>query len=50
MLPEFEQNAAFIWAIFAIGLVVPALLGVYAGLKARLARRRLARLTEGDLK
>lgn len=47
MLPEFEQNAAFIWTIFAIGLIVPALLGLYAGLKARFAKRRLDRLKGG---
>lgn len=44
MLPEFDDNAAYIWAIVAIGVAVPALLGLYAGARARLARRRLERL------
>ena len=39
MLPEFEQNAAFIWTIFAIGLIVPALLGLYAGLLSGLSEQ-----------
>lgn len=44
MLPEFTSNAAFIWAIYSIGLAVPAALFVYAALRARLAKRRLERL------
>jgi len=48
MIPEFDQNAGFIWAIFAIGLAVPALLGVYAGLKARMAKRRLETLQASE--
>lgn len=48
MLPVFENNAAYIWAIFIIGLAVPVLLGCYAGLKARLARHRLERLQAGE--
>ncbi|WP_158085685.1 hypothetical protein [Henriciella aquimarina] len=48
MLPQFDDNAAFIWAIFAIGLTVPALLGLYAGLKARFAKRRLERLQASE--
>ena len=43
-MPHFEDNAAYIWAIYAIGLATPALLGLYAGLRARLARQRLERL------
>ncbi|MEE2879472.1 MAG: hypothetical protein VX593_10745 [Pseudomonadota bacterium] len=48
MLPEFDDNGAFIWAIFIIGLSVPALLGIYAGMKARLAKRRLQRLQSSE--
>lgn len=47
-MPHFDDNAAFIWAIFAIGLAVPALLGLYAWLRERLARRRLERLRESE--
>ncbi len=46
MLPEFDKNAAFIWAIIALGIGLPILLAIYAGLRARLARRRLERLRE----
>lgn len=48
MLPAFDDNAAFIWAIFLIGLTVPTLLGVYAGLKARVAKQRLERLQSSE--
>ena len=48
MLPTFDDNAAFIWSIFVIGLAVPALLGLYAGLKARLAKQRLERLQSSE--
>ncbi len=44
MIPVFEQNAAFIWAIYAIGAVVPVGLFVYALIRARIAKRRLDRL------
>lgn len=44
MLPVFEQNAGFIWAIYAIGAVVPIGLFVYALFRARIAKRRLDRL------
>ncbi len=44
MLPRFDDNAVFIWAIYLLGMAVPILLGVYAMVKARLARRRLERL------
>lgn len=44
MLPAFDDNAAFIWAIYAIGLAVPALLLAYAGLRSRRAKQTLERL------
>ena len=46
-MPQFDENAPFIWAIFAIGLIVPVLLSLYAGLRAHLAKRRLERLKSG---
>ena len=46
-MPQLDDNAPFIWAIFAIGLVMPALLCLYAGLRARFAKRRLERLKAG---
>jgi heme exporter protein D len=44
MLPVFDDNAAFIWTIYAIGLVVPVLLVVYCAVRVRCARRRLEHL------
>ncbi|MGB3625758.1 MAG: heme exporter protein CcmD [Henriciella sp.] len=44
MLPAFDDNAAFIWVIYAIGLSVPALLLGYAALRANRAKRKLERL------
>ena len=44
MLPVFDDNAAFIWTIYAIGLIVPLGLLGYCLMRARLAKRRLERL------
>ncbi|WP_018149216.1 heme exporter protein CcmD [Henriciella marina] len=44
MLPVFEQNAAYIWAIYVIGFIVPVGLTVFALMRARIAKRRLDRL------
>ena len=44
MLPVFEQNAAFIWAIYAIGLIVPVGLVIYSLMRAGHAKKRLGRL------
>lgn len=43
-MPEFDKNAAYIWAIVLIGLIVPALLAAYAFAKVKMARARLTRL------
>lgn len=43
-MPEFDKNAAYIWTIVLIGVIVPALLGVYATIRARQAKARLDRL------
>lgn len=48
MIPVFDDNAAFIWAIYLIGFAVPVALAIYCGLRARLARRRLERLQGSD--
>lgn len=47
-MPEFDKNAAYIWAIFAIGLAVPVALTVYACLRTRTAKRRLERLQASE--
>lgn len=51
LLPDFEKNAAYIWACYGIGLILigGAAIGVLG--KARRAKRRLARLIgdEGDV-
>jgi len=41
---EFDKNAAYLWAIIGLGLAVPLLLTVYAVLRSKLAKARLARL------
>lgn len=41
MIPEFDKNAAYIWAIVAFGLATPVLIGLYAILRARYAAARL---------
>lgn len=43
-MPEFDKNAAYLWAIVLIGLIVPALLAAYALVRVRLNRARLERL------
>jgi heme exporter protein CcmD len=48
MIPDFDRNAAFIWACYAVG-AVPILLAILLTvLQARAARRRLAGLTDED--
>jgi heme exporter protein D len=44
MLPDFDSNAAFIWASYAVGLLLigSAMLGVMV--KARAARTQLVRI------
>ena len=43
-MPDFDKNAAYIWAIIALGLATPALLAAYSHLREFLARRRLQRM------
>lgn len=47
-MPEFDKNAGYIWAIVLIGLIVPVLLGIYAAVRARIAKARLERLQSED--
>ncbi|MEM5516062.1 hypothetical protein WNY37_03810 [Henriciella sp. AS95] len=44
MLPNFDDNAPFIWAVYAIGLAVPLLLLIYASLKAKVSKEKLETL------
>ncbi len=46
-MPEFDKNAAYIWTIVAIGLIVPLALAVFAAARVYLAKKRLERL-RGD--
>lgn len=48
MFPEFDKNAAYIWAITAAGIISPILLAVYAHIRATRARKRLERLQKAD--
>ena len=43
-MPEFDKNAAFLWAIIVMGTAVPFLLAVYALMRARLSKAKLLRL------
>ncbi len=44
MLPDFDKNAAFIWASYALGVLFIGTAIITVTMKARLARARLARL------
>lgn len=50
MLPEFDKNAAYLWAIISLGLALPILMVAYSHIRLVLARRRLDQLrnTESD--
>jgi len=48
MFPEFDKNAAYIWAITAAGVITPILLALYAHIRASRAKRRLERLQKED--
>ena len=43
-MPDFDKNAAYIWAIVALGLATPILLSAYSHLREILARKRLQRM------
>ena len=43
-MQAFDHNSAYLWTIIGIGLAIPVLLGLYAHLRAYLARRTLNRL------
>lgn len=47
-MPEFDKNAGFIWAIFAIGIAVPVLLALFASARASLSKQRLERLKKDE--
>ncbi len=44
MMPDFDKNAAFIWACYGLGAILIAATLVHALISARAARRRLAAL------
>ena len=43
-MPEFDKNAAYLWAIIGLGIAIPAVMTVYALLRAKLSKARLNRL------
>lgn len=47
-MPEFDKNAAFIWAIFAIGVAVPVVLALFASVRVSLSKQRLDRLKQEE--
>ncbi|MEL6829240.1 MAG: hypothetical protein AAFO63_03790 [Pseudomonadota bacterium] len=47
-MPEFDKNAAYLWAIISLGLALPTLLIAYSHVRLALARRRLERLRKAE--
>lgn len=47
-MPEFDKNAAYIWACYAIGAVLILGLTLQIILAARATRKRLEKLEPGD--
>ena len=47
-MPEFDKNAAYIWALIMLGVGLPIVLAIYASIRERLARRRLERMRSED--
>ena len=50
MIPDFDHNDAFLWAIYGLGFSVPLLLTAYALLRSKLARGRYERLRADEVK
>lgn len=48
LLPDFGKNAAYIWACYGIGLALIGSTAIGVVVKARSAKRRLARLKGDD--
>ncbi|MEC7291044.1 MAG: hypothetical protein VXW22_13225 [Pseudomonadota bacterium] len=40
-MPEFDKNAAYLWAIIGLGVGIPVLLTLYAWLRAKLTKAKL---------
>ncbi len=47
-MPEFDKNAAFIWACYAIGALLILGAVLQTALAARAARKRLSALSPDD--
>jgi heme exporter protein CcmD len=47
-MPEFDKNAAYIWACYGIGALLILALTLQVALAARSARKRLAGLATND--
>ncbi len=47
-MPEFDKNAAYLWAIIGLGVGIPVLLTLYAWLRAKLTKAKLQRLQKGE--
>jgi len=47
-MPEFDKNAAYIWACYAIGALLILGLTLQIVLAARAARKRLDKLSPGE--
>jgi heme exporter protein CcmD len=47
-MPEFDKNAAYIWACYAVGALLILGLTLQVVLAARSARKRLEKLSSGE--
>jgi len=43
-MPVFDKNAAYLWAIIWLGVMIPVLMAAGALLRTHLARKKLDRL------
>lgn len=43
-MPEFDKNAAYLWAIIGLGIAIPVLMTAYALMRAKLSKARLEKM------
>ena len=47
-MPDFGDDAAYVWSVTLFGLAIPILMGVYSVLKVHLSKARLDRLKQEE--
>lgn len=48
MLPDFGDDAIYVWSITILGLILPALMIGYSFMRAHLSKARLDRLQKDE--